>query len=271
VTILGLQFGTLIGGAVITEYVFALPGVGRLVVDSIFARDYPLVQGVILLIAIGLRHEQPDRGHHLRVVGPEDSVWLTEGQGTRRTVGAGPRACPSAPGQGQARGPAPTSSAAAWGHSMADQAVAAGAVAVPSLARPMRERRWTVLKRAASARMAPLGAVVLLAALLIALLASFISPYDPLQQDLLNTLKPPDGVHLLGTDNLGRDVLARVIFGTRVSLLAGFASVAIAVVAGSLLGLAAGFAGGRADGTLMRLMDAVLSFPPWCWRWRSAR
>jgi len=53
VTILGLQFGSLIGGAVITEYVFALPGVGRLVVDSIFARDYPLVQGVILLIAIG--------------------------------------------------------------------------------------------------------------------------------------------------------------------------------------------------------------------------
>jgi len=53
VTILGLQLGTLIGGAVITEYVFALPGVGRLVVDSIFARDYPLVQGVILLIAIG--------------------------------------------------------------------------------------------------------------------------------------------------------------------------------------------------------------------------
>ena len=53
VTLLGLQFGTLIGGAVITEYVFALPGVGRLVVDAIFARDYPLVQGVILLIAVG--------------------------------------------------------------------------------------------------------------------------------------------------------------------------------------------------------------------------
>ena len=53
VTILGLQFGTLIGGAVITEYIFALPGIGRLVVDSVFSRDYPLVQGVILLIAIG--------------------------------------------------------------------------------------------------------------------------------------------------------------------------------------------------------------------------
>jgi peptide/nickel transport system permease protein len=53
VTVLGLQFGTLIGGAVITEYVFALPGVGRLVVDAVFARDYPLVQGVVLLIALG--------------------------------------------------------------------------------------------------------------------------------------------------------------------------------------------------------------------------
>jgi peptide/nickel transport system permease protein len=53
VTVLGLQFGTLIGGAVITEYVFALPGVGRLVVDAVFARDYPVVQGVVLLIAFG--------------------------------------------------------------------------------------------------------------------------------------------------------------------------------------------------------------------------
>jgi peptide/nickel transport system permease protein len=53
VTVLGLQFGTLIGGAVITEYVFALPGVGRLVVDAVFSRDYPLVQGVVLLIALG--------------------------------------------------------------------------------------------------------------------------------------------------------------------------------------------------------------------------
>jgi len=53
ITVIGLQFGTLIGGAVITEYVFGLPGVGRLVVDAVFARDYPLVQGVVLLIAFG--------------------------------------------------------------------------------------------------------------------------------------------------------------------------------------------------------------------------
>src|SRR6185503_16637256 len=63
-------------------------------------------------------------------------------------------------------------------------------------------------------------------------------------------------------DNVGRDVLSRMIWGTRVSLLAGFGSVALAMVTGGLLGLLAGYAGGRTDGLVMRVMDAVLSFPP---------
>jgi ABC-type dipeptide/oligopeptide/nickel transport system permease subunit len=70
------------------------------------------------------------------------------------------------------------------------------------------------------------------------------------------------------TDN-GRDVLSRVIWGTRISLVAGFVSVAIAALAGSLIGLFAGYRGGG-HGLAMRLMDAVLSFRPWSWRWRSA-
>src|SRR5438874_1787213 len=75
-------------------------------------------------------------------------------------------------------------------------------------------------------------------------------------------LAPPGRDHLLGTDNVGRDVLSRVVWGTRVSLMAGLVSVALAVLAGSLLGLAAGYCGGRIDGLVMRVMDAVLSFPP---------
>jgi ABC-type dipeptide/oligopeptide/nickel transport system permease subunit len=94
-----------------------------------------------------------------------------------------------------------------------------------------------------------------------ALVAPLIAPYDPLKQDLTNILLPPSAEHLLGTDNLGRDIVARVVYGSRVSLIAGLASVAIAVVAGSLLGLAAGFAGGTLDSIVMRLVDAVLSFP----------
>src|SRR4029453_13690421 len=72
----------------------------------------------------------------------------------------------------------------------------------------------------------------------------------------------PGRGHLLGTDNVGRDVLSRVVWGTRVSLLAGFASVAMAAGGGGLLGILAGYCGGRVDGLVMRLMDAVLSFPP---------
>jgi peptide/nickel transport system permease protein len=124
------------------------------------------------------------------------------------------------------------------------------------------DRRWAVFRRAASARLAPFGVAVTLAAVVVALLAPVLSPYDPLKQDLGNTLAKPDWTHLLGTDNVGRDVLSRVIWGTRVSLVAGLGSVAIAVLAGGLLGLLAGYAGGQADGLVMRLMDAVLSFPP---------
>ena len=124
------------------------------------------------------------------------------------------------------------------------------------------ERRWRALRRAARARLAPFGATVLLAALIMAFGASVLSPHDPLKQNLNNTLARPGRAHVLGTDNVGRDVLSRVIWGTRVSLLAGIVSVAIAAAAGSVLGLLAGYAGGRVDGIVMRAMDAVLSFPP---------
>ena len=129
-------------------------------------------------------------------------------------------------------------------------------------AAPARGRRLGALRRAAAARLAPFGAAVVLAAILVALLAPVLAPHDPLKQDLGNALAPPGRTHLLGTDNVGRDVLSRVIWGTRISLAAGFVSVAIAMLAGSLLGLLAGYSGGRVDALVMRLMDAVLSFPP---------
>src|SRR6267378_6652151 len=127
---------------------------------------------------------------------------------------------------------------------------------------PLRARRWKVLRRAARARLAPFGVAVVLLAVLVALAAPLLAPYDPLAQNLGNTLARPGRANLLGTDNVGRDVLSRVIWGTRVSLVAGLVAVALAVVSGSLLGIVAGYCGGRADGLVMRLMDAVLSFPP---------
>src|SRR5262249_35622395 len=107
-----------------------------------------------------------------------------------------------------------------------------------------------------SGRVAPCGAAVVVIAVVAAVLAPVLAPHDPLHQDLGETLARPSAAHLLGTDNVGRDVLSRVVWGTRVSLAAGFVSVAMAMVTGGVIGLVAG------DGMLMRLMDAVLSFPP---------
>jgi peptide/nickel transport system permease protein len=130
------------------------------------------------------------------------------------------------------------------------------------LAALVRQRRGRVVRRAARARLAPFGAAVLIVAVLVAVGAPLLTPHDPLKQDLAHALARPGRGHLLGTDNVGRDVLARVIWGTRVSLVAGLVSVAIAVGTGCTLGVVAGYCGGSVDGLLMRLMDAVLSFPP---------
>jgi peptide/nickel transport system permease protein len=132
----------------------------------------------------------------------------------------------------------------------------------PAPSRSVRDRRWRTLRRAARARLAPFGAAVMLLAITVALLAPVVAPYDPLKQNLNNTLARPDWTHLMGTDNVGRDVFSRMVYGTRVSLVAGFGSVVIAVLVGGLLGLLAGYAGGRVDNLVMRMMDAVLSFPP---------
>jgi peptide/nickel transport system permease protein len=131
-----------------------------------------------------------------------------------------------------------------------------------SVARPALPRRRAALRRLFSGRLALAGALVTLVAVAVAITAPILAPYSPLKQNLGNTLARPDRVHLLGTDNVGRDVLSRVIWGTRISLLAGVVSVAIAALAGGTIGLFAGYQGGRADGMAMRLMDAILSFPP---------
>jgi peptide/nickel transport system permease protein len=119
----------------------------------------------------------------------------------------------------------------------------------------------TIIRRTLSARGASFGAVVVALVVVMAVFAPWVSPYDPLHQNVNGLLLPPSPQHPFGTDNTGRDVLARVIWGTRVSLAAGLVAVAIAVVVGCAIGLAAGYWGGRLDGLLMRLIDAVLSFP----------
>jgi peptide/nickel transport system permease protein len=104
-----------------------------------------------------------------------------------------------------------------------------------------------------------LSLIVLLT--LAALLAPVLAPSSPTAQDLTGRFQPSTKEHILGTDDLGRDILSRVIYGSRPALLVGFVSVGIAVAVGLTAGLAAGLAGGWTDNVLMLLMDALLSFP----------
>lgn len=115
------------------------------------------------------------------------------------------------------------------------------------------------------ARSKPLGAVsatLLIALVLVALVAPLIAPYDPVKPDGLVTRRPPSAAHIFGTDQVGRDIFSRVLYGARPSLEVGLISVVAATVAGSMLGLISGYFGQAADIIIQRLMDAVLSIPP---------
>jgi peptide/nickel transport system permease protein len=107
-----------------------------------------------------------------------------------------------------------------------------------------------------------IGGTLVALLILVAITAPYLAPYDPNKQDLRNTLQPPfsEG-HLLGTDDLGRDILSRIITGTRVSLSIGLATAFLSIIIGVALGLIAGFFGGRTDMALGRLFDAVLGIP----------
>jgi peptide/nickel transport system permease protein len=104
------------------------------------------------------------------------------------------------------------------------------------------------------------GAIVLLLAVL-AVAAPLVSPHDPHKPDVKRILEPPSTSHWLGTDQIGRDVLSRMLYGARVSLAVGFVSVGIATAIGIALGAGAGYHGGPVDGAVMRLVDLMLVFP----------
>ncbi|MFW5730384.1 MAG: ABC transporter permease [Desulfonatronovibrionaceae bacterium] len=106
-----------------------------------------------------------------------------------------------------------------------------------------------------------LGIIIVGGMSLVAVLAPVIAPYDPTAINVDAVLEPPSPGHLLGTDNLGRDVLSRIVFGARVSLWVGFVAVGISLVIGVILGLVAGYFGRVVDEMLMRFVDVMLCFP----------
>jgi len=128
---------------------------------------------------------------------------------------------------------------------------------------PVRRRSFLITR--APILREPLNVLALTLIALFALgavLAPLIAPYDPLAQDLASRLDPPSGAHWLGTDQLGRDILSRLLYGSRISLVIGVVVVGLAGIFGSFIGLIAGYAGGLVDEGLMRLTEVFLAFPP---------
>jgi len=136
------------------------------------------------------------------------------------------------------------------------------AVGGTGAARPASRGLRYLGRRFVRNRLATVGLVVFLGIVAAAVFAPWVAPHSPIQTDFPAYLQPSSAAHLLGTDELGRDVLSRLIFGTRASLEAGVISVGLAIAVGLPLGLAAGFYRGRLGDLLMRITDAMLAFPP---------
>ena len=154
----------------------------------------------------------------------------------------------------------PPPHAAAFGSGERPGAAALGPAPAPeefSVESPSR-RAWRRLRRRKGAMV---GLAVILLIGFVAVFAPLIAPYDPAQQSWAAVRKAPSLAYWMGTDEVGRDVLSRVVFGARASLLAGFISVAIAIAIGVPVGLLAGYAGGLVDGVISRMTDAMLACP----------
>ena len=126
---------------------------------------------------------------------------------------------------------------------------------------PARTFALDVWRRFRRAPGALAGAAVVALIVLLAVFAPLVTGADPLGQNVAQGAQPPSAAHWFGTDKLGRDVFARILYGARISIRIGFVAVGLAISAGTLVGLVAGYAGGRVEAALMGAMDVMLAFP----------
>ncbi|MEW6142923.1 MAG: ABC transporter permease [Chloroflexota bacterium] len=136
------------------------------------------------------------------------------------------------------------------------------AAATVSTRKRARESSWTIIAR--FFRDKPLGAAgaaVFFGMIIIALIGPWITPYDPLSTDVMHRLQGPSWAHLMGTDEVGRDVVSRVILGARVSAIVGIGATLVGTTVGAVIGVISGYVGGKVDMGIQRIMDMIMAFP----------
>ncbi len=207
VNLLAVNIGWLISGTVVIESLFAIPGIGQLLVRSIFTRDYMVVQGVAMVLACAT----------VLIDFVADVV---------------------------TRGPRPTGE---------------DAMSSRPLIAPWRLRLRFGFSQWPADRC--VGLLILLLWFVLALLAPWIAPYDPIAQNTDFSLLGPSWAHPFGTDNYGRDILSRVIWGARIDLQLAIVGVIFPFMIGTFVGAVSGYIGGRFDSFCMRVIDVILAFP----------
>ena len=225
ITVIGLQFGLLLSGAILTETIFAWPGVGKWIYHSISARDYPAVQGGNYYHLHGIRAHQSPGGH------------------------------PLLRGQSQS-----TTQIGFKGTSVMSDISATDTTNIREIKDPTPFQE--ALHNLKQNRAAVAGLIIIALFLIVGIFAPLISPHDPFSQIIANRKLPPFSAgYLLGTDDLGRDMLSRLIYGARISMIIGVVSVGIAMSFGILIGVTSGYIGGIYDKLVMRVIDIMLAFP----------
>jgi peptide/nickel transport system permease protein len=146
---------------------------------------------------------------------------------------------------------------------MAAQSTGSQTIGVEQIAKPRRGPAWTepykILLR--KKPLATFGLVVMTVMILMTVFAEFIAPYDPVAMSLVDKLKPPSPAHILGTDQFGRDLFSRIVYGARISLYVGFGVMIVGTSFATVWGCVAGYFGGKFDSISLRIIDAVFSIP----------
>jgi ABC-type dipeptide/oligopeptide/nickel transport system permease subunit len=262
VTLIALSLGYTVGGAIQVETVFSWPGIGRLIFDSVSKQDYPVLQGAFLLLAVSVICANFMADFIYTLLDPRVQM------GTEISATPGHKFF---------------TSVWLWLRTLADSLIHLPKVAlsyirrVPGIFTIIRKRTkrfpgviqgglklfWTTLQHKP---LAALGLVMLLVVIFIAIFAPMITPYTLEEMASLkvksgDVLAPPDTAHLLGRDDAGKDVLSQLLYGSRISLLVGFSAAFMSLIIGTIVGMTAGYFGGKVDNFLMRLVDFLLVIP----------
>jgi len=264
VTLLALNLGYTVGGAIQVETVFSWPGIGRLIFDSVRKQDYPVLQGAFLILAISVIGANFLADIIYTILDPRVQPETISLHQSGKLQPLRSRVVSLVRDLAQVLSNLPNAFLGMVSN-IRDVFYLLGkkSKSIPTAILSGWILFWKTIRRMP---MAFVGVVMLLVIVFLAVLAPVIAPFTldemaNLKVGSKDVLAPPDAEHLLGRDDAGKDVLSQLIYGARISLIVGFSAAFMSLIIGTIVGMVAGYFGGRVDNLLMRLVDILLVIP----------